>query len=216
MENLTPEIQGLRINYSKSVLDESKVDKNPLLQFDYWLKEAITAKVAEPNAMTISTVDALGFPGSRIVLLRGISEQGFKFYTNYHSSKGHDIEQNPKVALNFFWPDLERQVRVYGIIERLDESESDAYFASRPRESQIGAWTSNQSEVIQSREELEAREKKYTQEFDGREVPRPEHWGGYLIKPVKVEFWQGRPSRLHDRLLYSLEGGDWKIERLAP
>ncbi len=216
MQNGSPEIQAIRTDYGKMSLDESSVDKNPIQQFQTWLNAAIHAQVIEPNAMTVATIGEEGYPSSRIVLLRGVSDNGLTFFTNYHSEKGHNIERTPKVSLQFFWPDLERQVRITGDISKVSAEESDNYFHSRPRQSQIGAWASNQSEALSGRQELEEREKEFEGKFEGISVPRPPHWGGYIIKPIKVEFWQGRASRLHDRLLYTQVEGGWKIERLAP
>ncbi|MES2629963.1 MAG: pyridoxamine 5'-phosphate oxidase [Bacteroidota bacterium] len=216
MHTISPEILAIRTNYGKMALDESAVDKNAILQFRNWLQAAVHSQVIEPNAMCLSTIGPDGFPTGRIVLLRGVSEQGFAFFTNYNSHKGHEIEQHPKVSLTFFWPDLERQVRISGTIAKLPAKDSDEYFNSRPRQSQIGAWASAQSEVIGDREELEVKEKEYEAQFEGKEVPRPEHWGGYQVSPIKIEFWQGRASRLHDRLQYTLEHGAWKMERLSP
>ncbi len=217
MENKSPELQAIRTDYGKSSLDEKSVNKNPIRQFEEWLKAAIHAQVNEPNALCLSTLDMDGFPESRIVLLRGVSDDGFTFFTNYNSQKGRDMAVNNKVAINFFWAELERQVRVMGTVAKISALESDDYFNSRPRQSQIGAWASDQSEVLQSREELEAKEKEFEKKFEGIPIPRPEHWGGYLVKPVKIEFWQGRASRLHDRLQYTLlKGGTWGIARLSP
>ncbi len=216
MSNTPIDIKAIRTDYGKHFLLEGNVNKNPIEQFKMWLEEAIKAQVNEPNAMSVSSVNKLGYPTSRIVLLRGISDDGFVFYTNYKSNKGDEFESDPKVGVTFFWPELERQVRICGHITKVDAATSDDYFNSRPRQSQIGALASPQSSVIKNREELELAEKELEKKYEGQTVPRPAHWGGYLIKPVSIEFWQGRPSRLHDRLLFSLDGGNWKIDRLAP
>jgi pyridoxamine 5'-phosphate oxidase len=181
---------------------------------EFWLSEV--EELHDFNAMVVSSVDASGQPHSRVVLLRGVNEDGLKFYTNYSSNKGQELEQNNKVALNFFWPTVERQVRVEGELHKLTDAESDAYFNSRPRESQIGAWVSPQSSTIESRDVLNERFREFTDKFEGHPVPRPAHWGGYIIRPTFFEFWQGRPSRLHDRLTYQMIDGSWKISRLAP
>jgi pyridoxamine 5'-phosphate oxidase len=167
--------------------------------------------------MTLATVNRKGQPDARIVLLRGVDKNGFSFFTNYKSAKGREINENKKVCLNFFWPDLSRQVRIAGTIEKLSAKISDDYFQSRPRESQLGAWASNQSEVIENRQALEAKFDEFEQKFNGKKIPRPAHWGGYIVRPVTIEFWQGRASRLHDRILYEKnKSGTWKISRLAP
>ena len=210
-------IADLRKEYQLETLDEKQAPANPLHLFQAWFEEVLKAEANEPNAMCLSTCGDGKHPHSRIVLLKGISEGGFEFYTNYHSSKGQALEANPYCSLNFFWPELERQVRISGKAVKLTSEESDAYFATRPRESQIGAWVSQQSEVIRSREVLEAQLNQTTANFENKEVMRPPHWGGYRVNPSEIEFWQGRPSRLHDRLAYTqLESGAWKLERLSP
>ena len=216
MKDVKQHISGSRIDYSKSELDEKIIDKDPIAEFARWMKEVIDKKFPEPNAMVLSTVSQEGRPSSRILLLRGFDEKGFVFYTNYHSKKGKDIEQNPHASMNFFWHDAEKQVRIEGVLEKLSPAESDAYFRTRPRESQLGAWTSQQSESISNRTELEKKYKETEEKFKGVDVPRPPHWGGYLLKPDVIEFWQGRPSRLHDRIQYTLKNEKWVIERLAP
>ncbi|WP_266205544.1 pyridoxamine 5'-phosphate oxidase [Pontibacter kalidii] len=214
---LTHNIADIRINYMKHALTEESVASNPLHQFKVWLQEAIEAQVEEPTALVLSTVSAAGKPAARVVLLKGVDEQGLSFYTNYASRKGRELEQNPYAAVTLFWPALERQVRVEGKVVKVHPEESDAYFHSRPKGSQLGAWASPQSQVISSREVLEQREKELSAQFAASEfVPRPVHWGGYRLLPDYVEFWQGRPSRLHDRIVYELENGDWQIKRLAP
>jgi pyridoxamine 5'-phosphate oxidase len=191
--------------------------KDPIGQFDKWWQEAVHAGIDEVNAMTLATASAGGMPDARIVLLKGFDTKGFSFFTNYNSSKGHQLLENPRATLVFFWKELERQVRISGLVSLVSEKISEEYFNSRPEGSRLGAWASPQSEVIESREWLEDNEKKLREEWNGNSVKRPPHWGGYLVKPVRMEFWQGRPSRLHDRILFSLQGnGPWKIQRLAP
>lgn len=203
-----------RKSYEKHSLEVEDLKATPHEMLEFWLSEV--EELHDFNAMVVSSVDASGQPHSRVVLLRGVNEEGLKFYTNYSSHKGQELEQNNKVALNFFWPTVERQVRVEGELHKLSDAESDAYFNSRPRESQIGAWVSPQSSTIESREVLNERFREYTDKFEGHPVPRPAHWGGYIIRPNYYEFWQGRPNRLHDRLTYRLHDGAWKISRMAP
>ncbi|QHL86387.1 pyridoxamine 5'-phosphate oxidase [Nibribacter ruber] len=211
-------LADIRSNYSKKILTRDAVSDSPLQQFDVWMQEALTAQVEEATAMTLSTADKNGRPSARVVLLKALEPEGFIFYTNYESRKGQQLAENPFASLTFFWPALERQVRIEGKVQRVDQASSDAYFQSRPRGSQIGAWSSPQSTPIENRQVLEELEQQYTQQFEGQDtVPRPGHWGGYLVKPERIEFWQGRPNRLHDRLVYlATEEGGWKIERLAP
>ena len=210
-------IASIRKDYQLRSLSESDVHASPVLQFSQWWEEAIDSAIDEVNAMTLSTITATGRPSARIVLLKGFDENGFVFYTNYQSQKGIDIEHFPHVALNFFWPEFERQVRIEGIVYRVATAVSDAYFASRPRESQLGAWASPQSNEIGSRTELEQAFAACNEKFEGQEVPRPANWGGYIINPEKFEFWQGRPGRLHDRLCFQLsENGQWRRFRKAP
>lgn len=217
MEDITNYLNSVRRDYSGKQLDAASVNPDPFKQFEQWFEEAVGAQVLDPNAMTLATASSSGKPSARIVLLRGIDSGGFNFYTNYDSKKGTDIIQNPSVALTFFWVELNRQVRVEGNVEKLSLENSKAYFASRPRESQIAAWASEQSEQIQNREELEERFKEYEKKFEGAEVPCPENWGGFSVKPTMIEFWQGRPNRMHDRIVYTLdENGSWPIKRLAP
>ncbi|MBN3749132.1 pyridoxamine 5'-phosphate oxidase [Burkholderia sp. Se-20373] len=211
-------LADLRINYSRASLDEADVAHDPFAQFDRWFKEALAAKLPEPNTMTLATVGADGRPSARIVLIKGVDERGFVFFTNYESRKGRDLAAHPQAALLFYWIELERQVRIEGRIEKTSAEESDRYFASRPLGSRIGAWASEQSAVIDSRATLEAQEKAVSERY-GDNPPRPPHWGGYRLVPDSIEFWQGRPSRLHDRLLYTRDAGTstgWSISRLSP
>ena len=210
------EIAAIREDYAKSSLSESDVLHDPIQQFKKWFDEAISSQVTEPTAMVLSTVNEKGLPSSRVVLLKDIKSEGLSFFTNYNSRKGQEIFQNPHVSALFFWPELQRQVRFEAEVEKLPNSDSDEYFATRPRGSQIGAIASPQSSIISDREALESRVAEVEQEMDGKEVPRPEFWGGFLLKPVRVEFWQGRSSRLHDRIVYNNENGQWTINRLAP
>ncbi|WP_198555100.1 pyridoxamine 5'-phosphate oxidase [Siphonobacter sp. SORGH_AS_0500] len=210
------DLSALRENYTKGNLDVSSVLSNPIDQFRIWFQEATASQVPEPNAMHLATVSASGQPSGRIVLLKTVDEQGFVWYTNYESKKGHELADHPQAALTFFWVELERQVRIEGKVEKVTEEDSDAYFAVRPRSSQIGAWSSPQSQVITNRETLEENEKRFQEQFLNQPVPRPAHWGGYRLIPQRMEFWQGRPSRLHDRLLYTFTDNQWQIERLAP
>jgi pyridoxamine 5'-phosphate oxidase len=209
-------LRKLRKDYSMLALDEADLEANALVQFEKWMVDAANAEVNEPNAMVLSTVSNQQ-PHSRIVLLRDVSQHGFSFYTNYNSDKGQEIELNKQVALNFFWVELERQVRIEGVAEKISLLESADYYKSRPRENQISAWASPQSQVIESRKVLEdfwkAEEEKWKNEV---EITRPPFWGGYVVKPSIIEFWQGRPGRLHDRIRYTKQNSHWLIERLAP
>ncbi len=209
-------IDSIRKNYTLGGLNKSEMEKDPFRQFSLWLKEALESGNPEPTAMTLSTVGTDGFPQSRVVLLKFSNEGGFTFFTNYNSSKGRDIELNRKVALNFFWPELQRQVRVTGTAEKTNPSESDNYFMSRPRNSRLAAWASEQSKEIQSREQLEKQFDFYGNKFGVIEIPRPGNWGGYRVEPVWFEFWQGRENRLHDRLVYEKETIGWILKRLSP
>ncbi len=209
-------IADLRIEYARESLDEKGVARDPFLQFSRWFQEALNAGFTEPNAMTLATADADGRPSARIVLLKGYDERGFTFYSNYQSRKGRELAENPRAALLFHWVELQRQVRIEGHVEKASAEESDEYYASRPIGSRIGAWASPQSSVLAHREELEAKLAELAGRY-GDDPPRPPHWGGYRLVPDMLELWQGRPSRLHDRLRYSREGlGLWRIERLAP
>jgi pyridoxamine 5'-phosphate oxidase len=210
-------IADIRKDYKLQSLLEKDVNANAIAQFNNWWQEAIHSEIDEVNAMTLATASADGIPAARIVLLKGFDDRGFVFFTNYESFKGMQLTENPRACLVFFWKELERQVRITGLVEKVSDVESDAYFNSRPEGSRIGAWASPQSQVIESREWLQEREQTYAKDFSGKPLKRPTHWGGYRVKPVTIEFWQGRPSRLHDRLQYTLEGSnEWKIERLAP
>jgi len=210
-------IADIRKDYQLQSLLESDIEKNPIDQFSTWWNQAIESQIDEVNAMTLATVDANHKPSARIVLLKDFDENGFVFFTNYNSKKGFDMLSNKNVALVFFWKELERQVRIEGTVEKVSEDISDAYFNSRPESSRIGAWASPQSTVIPSREILETNFQNYQTEFEKKEINRPQHWGGYIVKSELIEFWQGRSSRLHDRIVYEKDGGnEWKINRLAP
>ena len=210
-------IADIRRDYSHKSLSEKDVNANAILQFETWWNEALNSKIDEPNAMTLATASIYGLPSVRIVLLKEFSETGFIFFTNYESYKAQQLAENPKACLVFFWKELERQVRITGLIQKINGQQSDAYFNSRPESSRIGAWASPQSRVIESRYWLDEKFNELVKQMEGTEIKRPPHWGGYLVKPVVIEFWQGRPSRLHDRIQYTLdESGSWKIERLAP
>lgn len=216
MENTNAIINKLRSDYAQMELNEKDISTNPFVQFEKWMNEALKAEVAEPHAMMLATVDSQGKPSARIVLLRGFSADGFIFYTNYTSKKGKDINHNPHAAITFFWPQLERQIRIEGTLQKVDEKTSEDYFASRPRESKIGAWVSEQSQKINSREELENRFIELSAKYPTEAIPRPSYWGGYQLKPTLLEFWQGRPSRLHDRIQFQLINHNWQIQRIAP
>ncbi len=212
------DLGNYRKSYEKSELMEDSIKENPMEQFQKWFYEVEASEgVDEPNAMTISTIGLDGFPKNRVVLMKKFTFEGFIFYTNYKSEKGKAIANNPSVCLSFFWPNMERQVIIKGKAEKLAENLSDGYFESRPVGSQLGAIVSNQSEVIPSRELLEQELKKLEKTYEGKSIERPDYWGGFLVRPISLEFWQGRPNRLHDRIRYTLqEDFDWKIERLAP
>lgn len=210
-------IADLRKEYSLAKLDIQNVSLEPIAQFEKWFSEAQAAKVPEPNAMNLATVSKNGLPSSRIVLLKGIEAGCFVFYSNYQSNKGKSLDENPACALNFFWPELERQIRINGVAERISEERSTRYFQSRPRDSQLGAWASPQSVAIKNRIILEDRVKELEKKFESMTVlPKPKQWGGFEVHPHEIEFWQGRTSRLHDRILYVKEDQNWKISRLAP
>lgn len=210
-------IADIRRDYSHKSLSENDVDANPIRQFEKWWNEALQSKIDEVNAMTVATASADGLPAARTMLLKGFDEKGFVFFTNYESFKAEQLAENPRACLLFFWKELERQVRITGLVEKISGKESDEYFQSRPEASRIGAWASPQSRVIESRHWLDEKFNELVKKMEGADISRPPHWGGYLVKPVVIEFWQGRPSRLHDRIQYTLEdNGNWKIERLAP
>ncbi|WP_299429508.1 pyridoxamine 5'-phosphate oxidase [uncultured Meiothermus sp.] len=209
-------LRDLRSDYTYRTFSEQDADPNPFRQFEHWLAEALEAHLHEPHGMTLSTVGENGRPGSRVVLLRGLDDRGFVFFSNYQSRKGRELATHPWACLNFWWPPLERQVRIEGRVEKVEPELSDAYFASRPYDSQVASAASPQSEVIASREVLEQRIAELKARYPGN-MPRPAHWGGFRLRPDTLEFWQGRPNRLHDRLAYRLQpDGGWKIERLAP
>lgn len=212
------DIANIRKEYKLKQLSRNDLADSPFVQFENWWKEAMHSDIDEVNAMALSTVNGMGRPSVRIVLLKGFDESGFTFFTNYESHKALDMEDNPQVALLFFWKELQRQVRIEGRVHKIDESESDTYFAGRPTGSKLGAWASPQSRVIASRNELEATLQQVTERFKNTEIVRPQHWGGYQVTPSLIEFWQGRESRLHDRFQYARQQGKsgWSIERLAP
>lgn len=210
------DISSLRKDYKLKSLEESRVQHQPLSQFEVWFNEALKANVLEANAMVISTCSSSGRPSSRIVLLKEIDDHGFVFFTNYSSKKASELAENPYASLTFFWPELERQVRIEGKVSKISIQESEEYYNSRPRESRIGAWSSAQSSKIKNREELENAFNEFSAKFKDKEIPKPDFWGGYRLKPDYLEFWQGRPSRMHDRISYEKEGENWKIYRLSP
>ncbi len=211
------DISTIRQEYTRQALSKNDVAKNPIDQFKKWFEEAVKSEVYVSNAMSLGTADSDGQPSVRIVLLKGVDDHGFRFFTNYKSSKGKHLMDNPKVAATLFWPELERQIRIEGTIEKLSDEESEKYFHSRPLGSQIGAWSSPQSEKIENRTILEQKEAEYQKKFEKMEkVPKPDHWGGFCILPHRIEFWQGRENRLHDRILYEKENDQWVISRLAP
>lgn len=210
------DISNLRINYERFDLTEENVPLNPFELFELWFNDALNGGIKEPNAMVLSTISE-NKPHARVVLLKGFTAEGFEFYSNYQSHKSTELDQNPNSSLTFFYDLLERQIRIEGVTEKLSTEASDTYFWSRPRGSQIGAWVSNQSEIIPSRDYLEERLSYFEEKFmDTEVIPRPPHWGGFLLKPESIEFWQGRPSRLHDRLIYQKTDNNWKIDRLSP
>jgi pyridoxamine 5'-phosphate oxidase len=209
-------IADLRQNYTKAGLLETEAHQNPLEQFKIWFQQALDAEILEPNAMTVATTTTDGKPCARIVLLKAFDERGFTFFTNYESQKGQKLTKNPYAALVFWWGELERQVRIEGEVEKVTPEESDQYFYSRPKASQIGAWVSEQSKIIESRAILDQKFAELAQQYQNQRIQRPEHWGGFRVIPSVMEFWQGRPSRLHDRLRYRQEKDQWIRERLAP
>ena len=210
------DLAHIRLEYSREELSEEHVDQDPFVQFGHWMDEAIAASAAEPTAMCLSTASTDGRPSSRMVLLKGFDKDGFVFYTNYNSHKGRELAENPFAAITFFWPELERQVRITGRTSKVSAEESDEYFKSRPYTSRLGAWASNQSEPIESKTVLVTRAAKLAIKYAAGSVPRPLHWGGYRVVPDGIEFWQGRPSRLHDRICYELSEASWRIRRLSP
>ncbi len=216
MELTTEKLQSLRQDYRSATFNETEADKNPIKQFDKWFSAALEAQIYEPNVMTLATADKNGKPNARIVLLKGVDQQGFSFYTNYLSTKGKELKKNPQACLVFFWAELERQVRIEGKVEKLDKETSEAYFHSRPNGSQVSAIVSPQSQVISDRATLERKAEELTETYKDKTIPKPAHWGGYIVKPTSIEFWQGRSNRLHDRIKYDLVNGKWQTSRLAP
>lgn len=209
-------VEALRREYSREKLVQARMHADPMEQFKIWFDQATAAELIEPNAMTLATADLSGQPSARIVLLKGFDRAGFQFYTNYGSRKGKELEENPRAAICLFWERLERQVRAEGTVEKLSREQSETYFHLRPRLSQIGAWASEQSSVVESRDLLEERFREYQERFSEGEIPLPDHWGGYLLVPSAIEFWQGREGRMHDRIRYRREGETWEISRLSP
>ncbi len=217
MTDIQQKIFSIRSDYAGKPLDEGEVDRDPMKQFECWMKEAVDSNLQDPNAMVLSTATPGGKPSARVVLLRGFSEKGFAFYTNYNSRKGMELLENPHACLSFFWPEIARQVKIEGLVTKLASEESEAYFRSRPKDHQLGAWASMQSKVIGGRDEIERQMSELEIKYKDQEVPRPHYWGGFSLLPELFEFWQGRMSRLHDRIQYSgYKNGEWLIERLSP
>lgn len=210
------DIEAQRREYSRRTLVESNVSDDPIEQFAIWFRNALSSDLPDANAMTLATASADGIPSARTILLKGFDQAGFRFYTNYTSKKGQELTANPHAALCFFWPELERQVRIEGEVEKISRKESGAYFEKRPRLSQLGAWASPQSSEVESREALEQNFEEMKQHFKGQDIPLPDFWGGFLLRPISIEFWQGRPGRLHDRIVYKRKKDDWLISRLSP
>lgn len=214
---MNTEISSIRQEYLMTSLSETDMDQDPVVQFQHWFEQALHSSIDDVNAMTLSTADMQGIPSSRIVLLKGIQQGQFVFYTNYQSRKGRELESNPQVSLNFYWKELQRQVRIAGPVSKTSAEDSEEYFASRPLESQLGAWASHQSEILDSRAMLEARFEEIKQKYRDLPVPKPPHWGGFAVDPVYIEFWQGRANRLHDRICYQKQAaGQWLRQRLNP
>jgi pyridoxamine 5'-phosphate oxidase len=213
---MPPSIGDLRRDYTRARLDEGSLAPDPLVEFARWFEEAVKAEARDPNAMTLATSTADGVPSARIILLKGFDERGFVFFTDYRSRKGSELVNNPRAALVFYWPELERQVRITGSTSRTDREESEAYFRSRPKGSRLSAWISHQSQVIQSRQQLDSQIPELERRYPGDDVPLPPYWGGFRLRPDAIEFWQGRTNRLHDRLRYVRDGNEWRIERLSP
>jgi pyridoxamine 5'-phosphate oxidase len=213
---MPPSIAELRRDYLRARLDETSVASDPLVEFARWFEEAVKAEARDPNAMTLATASPDGVPSARIVLLKGFDERGFVFFTDYRSRKGTELAANPRAALVFYWPELERQVRITGVTSETGRQESEAYFRTRPRGSRIGAWISHQSQVIASRQQLESQIADVERRYPDDDVPLPPYWGGFRLRPESIEFWQGRTNRLHDRIRYLREGERWRIERLSP
>ena len=210
-------LADLRREYTKGGLRRAELDPNPIAQFQKWFEQALAAQLPEPSAMTLATADESGFPSARIVLLKGVHETGFTFFTNYESRKGRELAGNARAALVLHWPEMERQICIAGTVTKTSRAESEKYFGVRPRGAQLGAWVSQQSSIVPDRVFLETRLAEKEKEFVGRDVPAPPYWGGYLLAPIRLEFWQGRPNRLHDRFEYVKQGdGSWRIQRLSP
>jgi len=210
------DVSSLREEYSQRRLHRCDLDPDPIIQFKRWLAQAVETRIKDPNAMSLATVNAQGQPSARVVLLKGIAPHGFLFFTNYGSRKARDLEANPRAGLTFFWPELERQVAIEGTVEKASRQEAVHYFHSRPVGSQLGAWASPQSQIVPSRGWLEEKFEQVAAEYSGREIPLPDFWGGYWLEPASIEFWQGGPSRIHDRLRYLRDGEGWRVDRLSP